>query len=87
MESRKTLGLDRARPARQARQTDRIALALATHDLRRSFVSELLEVGADLSVVQQLTGHASVATTTRYDWCGDKAKRRAVALLHVPFTR
>ncbi|EDT7665920.1 tyrosine-type recombinase/integrase [Salmonella enterica subsp. enterica serovar Waycross] len=57
----------------ELQQTSGIA-RFTPHDMRRTFITRLLEQGVDINTVRQLAGHSDISTTTRYDCRGESMK-------------
>lgn len=67
---------------RQAARRAGITDDVSPHTLRHSFATHLLAGGADVRVVQELLGHASVTTTQIYTHVTPDSLREVYALAH-----
>jgi integrase/recombinase XerD len=67
---------------RHAAERAQLTGIIGPHTLRHSYATHLLENGADVRVVQELLGHASVTTTQIYTMVTVDTLRQVYATSH-----
>jgi integrase/recombinase XerD len=67
---------------KKAAERGRLDVDISPHTLRHSFATHLLDGGADVRVVQELLGHASVTTTQVYTLVTAETLREVYAAAH-----
>jgi integrase len=58
---------------------------ISPHDCRRTFITDVLNAGADLGIASKLVGHRSLETTSLYDRRDLSTLRDAVETVNVPY--
>lgn len=64
------------------RYTKGMTKCISPHTFRHTFATHLLENGADLRIIQELLGHANIATTDRYTQITTKQLHAAFDSFH-----
>lgn len=82
--------LDRVAVWRQVKQYAQgagVERRISPHTFRHTFATHLLDNGADLRVIQEMLGHANIATTDRYTHVSQRRLQEAFHKHHPRLTR